>query len=471
MHPYGDNLMNSAVGLDMLQRGFKALNFLLKKGMRYTSVGGQRGELYLQKSNEELENTTQKLKKSVKTLKKANRKILEQQKAVIEEERLKVLLQMAGATAHEINQPLMALLGNIELMGMNKNRPKKLNNCMAQIEEAGQRIADIVKKIQTIRHVETRPYLGDTRIINLEQKVKTLSVEDSDEDFEMLNVILKDNEKINVSRAVNIEEAMQVLERAEYDLIFLDYLLPDGNGLDFLRRMEKKGLETPVVVITGQGDEMAAARVIQAGAYDYLPKDKLGDKSLSRVIFNTLEKNRLQREVKEAHKKMAEMATRDILTGLYNRRYFMEALEREVARAKRYENNMVLCMMDLDHFKRINDSYGHPVGDMVLAETGKMLKKCVRQSDLACRYGGEEFALILPDTRTEKAHRVCERFRKMLAKRQFIYNSSRFQITLSIGIALFNPSNPKTPHNLISRADEALYQAKEAGRNNICCKT
>jgi signal transduction histidine kinase len=143
MHPYGDNPMNSAVGLDMVQRGFKALNFLLKKGIRNTSVGGQRGELYLQKSNEDLEKTTQKLKKSVKALKKANRKILEQQKLVIEEERLKVLLQMAGATAHEINQPLMALLGNIELMGMNKNRPKKLNNCMAQIEEAGQRIADI----------------------------------------------------------------------------------------------------------------------------------------------------------------------------------------------------------------------------------------------------------------------------------------------------------------------------------------
>ena len=463
--------MNSAVSLDMVKKRFKALNFLLKKGIRYTSVGGQRGEMYLQKSNEELEKTTQKLKKSVKALKKGNRKILEQQKAVIEEERLKVLLQMAGATAHEINQPLMALLGNIELMRMNKNRPKQLNNCMAQIEEAGQRIADIVKKIQTIRHVETRPYLGDTRIINLEQKVKTLSVEDSDEDFEMLNVILKDHQKINVSRAGNIEEAMQALERAEYDLIFLDYLLPDGNGLDFLRRMEKKGLEIPVVVITGQGDEMAAARVIQAGAYDYLTKDKLGDKSLSRVIFNTLEKDRLQREVKEAQKKMAEMSTRDILTGLFNRRYFMEALECEVARAKRYESNMVLCMMDLDHFKRINDSYGHPVGDMVLTETGKMLKKCVRQSDLACRYGGEEFALILPDTHTEKAHMVCERFRKMLTKHQFIYNSSRFQITLSIGIALFNPSNPKTPHNLISRADEALYQAKKSGRNKMCCKT
>jgi two-component system cell cycle response regulator len=471
MHPIGDRRMKSAEGLDMVQRGFKVLAFLAKKAIPHNSVGDQGGKVYLQKSNEELERTTQELKKSLKELKKANKKILKQQKAVIEEERLKVLLQMAGATAHELNQPLMALLGNIELMGMNKDNPEKVNNCMVQIEEAGQRIADIVKKIQTIRHVETRPYLGNTRIINLEQKVKTLSVEDSDDDFEMLNVILKDHHRINVTRAMSIEEAMQVLEQEEYGLIFLDYLLPDGNGLDFLRRMERKGLEIPVVVITGQGDEMTAARVIQAGAYDYLPKDKLSDKSLSRIIFNTLEKDRLQREIKEAQKKMADMSTRDVLTGLHNRRYFMEALEREVSRAKRYETNMVLCMIDLDHFKRINDSHGHPAGDMVLTETGKMLKRCVRRSDLACRYGGEEFALILPDTQTDKARMVCNRFREMVSKHDFIYNSSRFQITLSIGIALFNHSNPRTPLNLISRADEALYQAKEAGRDKIRCKT
>ncbi len=374
---------------------------------------------------------------------------------------------MAGATAHELNQPLMALLGNIDLMEVNKDDPKKLDSCMAQIEEAGRRMADIVKRIQTVRHVETRPYLGETPIINLDQKIKTLSVEDSDDDFEMLSVILKSHNQIELVRATSIEQAMQVLERAEYDLILLDYSLPDGNGLDFLRGMEKKRFEIPVVVITGKADEMSGLQMIQAGAYDYLPKDKLGDESLSRVIFNALEKDRLQREIKKTLKKTVDRSSRDELTGLHNRVYLVEALEREVSRAKRYETNMVLCMMDLDHFRAINDAHGHPAGDMVLTEIGRLLKECLRQSDLACRYGGEEFVVVLPNTQTGEAHMVCERFRDMVSKHQFKYNSSRFQITLSIGIALFDPSNPETHLDLIARADEALSQAKEAGRDRV----
>jgi len=120
-------------------------------------------------SNKKLEKTTQELKKSVTKLKKANKEILEQLKAIIEEERLKVLLEMAGATAHELNQPLMALLANIELMGMNKYNPEEMAQNMTKIEEAGKRIAYIVKKIQTMRYYETKPYL-DTSIINIDQR-------------------------------------------------------------------------------------------------------------------------------------------------------------------------------------------------------------------------------------------------------------------------------------------------------------
>ncbi len=421
----------------------------------------------LPNANEKPETSARQLKKSVAELKKANKEILEQQKAVIEEERLKVLLQMAGATAHELNQPLMALLGHIELMEMSKHNPKKMARNVVRIEEAGQRIADIVKRIETIRHVETRPYLDDTSIINLEQKVNILSVEGSDGDFEMINRILKDHTEIALSRANSVREAMQVLQQGGYDLILLDYFLPDGNGLDFLRRMERKGFEIPVAVITGQGAERIASKVLQAGAYDYLPKDMVTEKRLSRVISNSLEKSRLRREIDESQKKIAQMSIKDELTGLYSRRYFIEALEREVSRAKRYETDMVLCMMDLDYFKRINDTYGHLAGDMVLCEIGTMLKAYIRQSDLACRYGGEEFAVILPNTQPEEAHGVCERFRQMVSQHQFTYNSYLLRTTISIGIASFNPSNPQISLDLIVGADNALYQAKEAGRNRV----
>jgi len=415
-------------------------------------------------AEEELARTVHDLEETVVELRVANQKILEQQKSVIEEERLKVLLQMAGATAHELNQPLMGLLANIDLMEMNEDNPQKLAHYMVEIKWAGERISDIVKKIQTLRHDETKPYIGETSIINLAQKIVILSLEASDEDFETLNAILEHHNQINLTRAKGIEEAIRVLKKGQFDLIFFDYFLPDGNGFDFLKRMGKEGLEIPMVVITRQGDEMIAAQVIQAGAYDYLTKDRVSDESISRVIVSTLEKARLKRETKQVQKKMAEIFTKDELTGLYNRRYFMEALEREVSRATRYETDLVLCMMDLDCFKQINDTYGHPAGDMVLAEIGRMLKECIRHSDLVCRHGGEEFAVILPNTQPEKAHIVCERFRQMVAGHRFKYNSSRFNITVSVGIASYHD---QPPVEFLKSADQALYQAKGAGRNKV----
>jgi len=140
-----------------------------QKGAPHTSVRYQGRKMNLRNSNEKPEKTIQELERLVAELKKANKEILEQQKALIEEERLKVLLEMAGATAHELNQPLMALLANTELIGMNKYNPEEMAQNMTKIEEAGQRIADIVKNIQTMRHYETKPYL-DTSIINIDQR-------------------------------------------------------------------------------------------------------------------------------------------------------------------------------------------------------------------------------------------------------------------------------------------------------------
>lgn len=423
--------------------------------------------LELHKQRKSLERTSEELKRTVGELKRANQKIIEQQKALIEEERLKVLLQMTGATAHELNQPLMVLLGNLDLMKMNKDNPDQLARHMDRIEQSGTRIADIVKKIQTIRHYETKPYLGESSIINIDQNITLLSVEDSGDDYELIRAIYDDHNQVELTRAGNIKEALQILQQQQFDLILLDYILPDGNGFDFLRRKAEAGLETPVVIITGQGDEMIASQFIKEGAYDYLAKDWLSEKSLSRAIINALEKARLKMDVKEVQNKMAEMSIRDDLTGVYNRRYFMEALEREVSKAKRYGSELVLCMFDLDHFKEVNDTYGHPAGDMVLREIGKMLKECVRQVDLICRYGGEEFAVILPNTQLEKARIVCERFRGIVNQHQFKYNSSQINITVSIGVAAFNHSIPESLNDLIAKSDEALYQAKAEGRNRV----
>jgi len=423
--------------------------------------------LQLYKQKRSLIRANRELNQTLAELKKTNRTILEQQKSVIEEERLKVLLQMAGATAHELNQPLMGLLGYVDMIKIHKDNPEKLANYIEKIQEIGFGISDIVKKMQTIRQYETNESANNSSIINLDQKINMLSVEVSDDDFEQISRIISGQNKINMSRAKDVESAVELLGKNRFGLILLEVHLPDGSGLDFLRIINEKGFDIPVVVITGQGNEMFASRVIESGAYDYLPKDKLTEPSLSRVIAGTLEKARLKKEAKDAIRKMAEMSSKDGLTGLYNRKYFYGVLEREVSRATRYDTELVLFMLDLDNFKHINDTYGHSAGDMVLSKIGKMLKEWVRQSDLVCRYGGEEFAVILPHTPVEQAVGVCERFRKMLMEHTFEFHTSKFQMTVSIGIASIKGSKSKSPDELMRYTDHALCQAKELGRNRV----
>ncbi len=178
-----------------------------------------------------------------------------------------------------------------------------------------------------------------------------------------------------------------------------------------------------------------------------------------------MERARLRKDVKKVQAKMAEMSTIDELTKLYNRRYFMEALGAEFERASRYGAEMALIMLDLDYFKKINDTYGHPAGDVVLSDIGKLLKKHVRRNDLACRYGGEEFVVILPNANKDGIYSAYERFREMVSKQPFEHGYKQFHMTVSIGIAFSNDS--ESADGLLIHADEALYQAKESGRNRI----
>ena len=412
----------------------------------------------------ELHKQKEDLRKTNTELNKANEKILEQQEALIEEERLKVLLQVSGANAQKLNHPLASLLDNVELMEENSDNREKTVECINRIKESGRRISEIANKIRTINYSEPMPFFDSkSSVVSFDREIKILSVDDSKDAFEGIKAFLGDQDLINISWAVNIKDALTMLRQDRFDMIFLDHLLKDGTSIDFLRRAEKEGIETPVIVISGQGDEMLVSQVIQSGAYEYLPKDRLNRESMSRVINNTLERAHLRNDVKKAQAKMAEMSTVDELTKLHNRRYFIEALEGEFERANRYETEMALIMMDLDDFKIVNDTYGHPAGDMVLSEIGKILKKHVRRNDIACRYGGEEFAVILSNVSRDNIYVAYERFREMVSKQPFEYEAKKFHITVSIGIAFSNDA--ELINDLLAHADQALYKAKETGRD------
>jgi len=426
--------------------------------------------LKMYKQNRSLVKTTENLRQTLEEFKKANQKIIEQQRSVIEEERLKILLQMAGATAHELNQPLMSLLGHIDLMEMYKDNPEKLDRQMEKVRETGLRISDTVKKIQNIRRYKTKTYLKNQTIINLNQRIRIICVEHPNRKSNTVEELLADYNQFDVGRVDGISNALELLKKAKpFDLIIVDHSLPDGNGFDFLNIMRKNGhKDIPCILIMDREDEMLALKLLQAGFDNYLSESKLNDKSISQAIANTLEKTQIRKEIDQTMRQMAELSIKDGLTGLYNRRYFKEMIEREISRALRYETDLVICMIDIDDFKKININFGYLAGDLVLTEIGTVLSKFFRKSDLLCRYDGEEFAVIFPNTGLQEAKIVCERFRKTVECYSFEMNSIQIPVTVSIGIASLGQlehHQNKTGGNLIRLAGQAVMQSRENGQN------
>jgi two-component system cell cycle response regulator len=329
------------------------------------------------------------------------------------------------------------------------------------------RISHIVSKVRDLPHFEGKPSAEDCSIINFDKAVRILSVEDEDIDYDTLSACLIDVDNLQLERAKTLAEASELLGKEVFDVVLLDYMLPDGNGVDFMRTLKGKDTEIPVIMITGQGSETLASTSIQEGAFDYFPKNMINEKSLSRSIYNTIEKSRLKNEIKLAQQKLAEMATRDGLTGLFNRRFFLESLQKEMGRADRVNSELALYMFDIDQFKAINDFHGHQAGDAVLAGLGRLLREKIRLIDIPSRYGGEEFAVLLPSTRLLEAQTACERLRRAVADFPFEYNSVSIHITVSIGVASYWPKSGYTASQLIEAADKALYGAKKEGRNRV----
>jgi diguanylate cyclase (GGDEF)-like protein/PAS domain S-box-containing protein len=191
-----------------------------------------------------------------------------------------------------------------------------------------------------------------------------------------------------------------------------------------------------------------------------------GKPELFSLFMDVTERTRAEREVQALQEKLREQATHDALTGLYNRRYLEESIGRELISAERHGHPVSVIMGDLDHFKAVNDRYGHLGGDEVLRTFGYLLKRLVRGSDIYCRYGGEEFLLVLPQTSANSALERAEQLRSAMAAAPVLYGDSAIAVTASFGVATF-PGDGRTGDELIAAADSALYAAKAAGRNRV----
>jgi diguanylate cyclase (GGDEF)-like protein len=263
--------------------------------------------------------------------------------------------------------------------------------------------------------------------------------------------------------ALSGEKALEIAAEAKPDLILLDIMLPGMDGFSTCARLKADPLTStiPVLFITGRDDTAAETRGLELGAMDYITKP------ISPVVLKARVRNQI--ELKQARDRLAELATTDGLTGIANRRRFDEFFAHECGRHARAKAKLGLIMVDIDHFKAFNDTYGHVLGDDCLCAVAKALTQTFRRStDLVARYGGEEFACVLTDNPSaEHSLALAERARSQVAALGFPHSRSptAAHVTISLGIITACCHQDVSPSMLVQQADRQLYQAKAAGRN------
>jgi diguanylate cyclase (GGDEF)-like protein len=296
-----------------------------------------------------------------------------------------------------------------------------------------------------------------------------LAIDDDPGDLELLRRHLEDVAAfaITLVTCANAEAGHRALSQQTIDVIFLDYLLGADTGLDILRNLRDAGDRRPIIVLTGKGDERIAAATMRAGADDYLIKEDLNPDTVYRSLRFVLARFENERKRTQLEEELRRLSRFDELTGLCNRRYLFDRLTQEMLRARRYGSPLSVLLLDLDHFKHVNDTYGHSMGDTVLATIARIIRDTIRATDIPGRYGGEELCIVLTETRLDGACLVAERLRRRVAAEQFpVTSSDMFHVTCSIGLAQYR-DDMKDLGTLLDLADHALYQAKSAGRDCV----
>lgn len=305
---------------------------------------------------------------------------------------------------------------------------------------------------------------------NLEStRPHVLAIDDSVDVLRLLKNRLR-HEALEFHTASTGKEGLELARRINPALILLDIELPDLDGFEILRQLKERPetVQTPVIMLSGLSSAHDKVTAFDLGAVDYVTKPF--EIAELRVRIRSAIRTHLLLQM------LAQRAQIDGLTGLWNRAFFDRRFSEELSRCSRHERPISLAILDLDRFKHINDTFGHPAGDAVLTGFGSLIRREIRETDIPCRYGGEEFAVIMPETPPSDALGVCERIRRTCEQVAWPRHPSH-AVTVSIGIYGSNGSQSESmclnysPEFWVESADRNLYAAKTTGRNRIVWNT
>ncbi|WP_292654842.1 diguanylate cyclase [Nitratifractor sp.] len=283
-----------------------------------------------------------------------------------------------------------------------------------------------------------------------------------DDEVVNLDILSELLDRFDVIDVTSGEEALEILAKEKIDLILLDILMPGMDGYEICRmiKADKSLRHIPIIFITSKNDDESIEHAYEIGASDYITKPFRHRELLARV-GNALRIQELQEELRL-------LASIDPMTRLYNRRYFTTMADKILKLARREHHPLSLAILDIDRFKQINDTYGHQTGDRVITALSEKLTERYRESDLLCRFGGEEFVILMPNTEQDVAVLLAERTRKEIEKLQIPYGDGAVSMTVSIGVSQVDLEGEETLDPVLKRADDALYAAKNQGRNRVC---
>jgi two-component system cell cycle response regulator len=271
----------------------------------------------------------------------------------------------------------------------------------------------------------------------------------------------------SVTLADTTTEALGLSRQQRFDLIILNLHIGNEDGLRLVSqfRSQDDTRQVPILLIVDEFDTPRLIKGLDIGANDYLVKPIDRNELIARVRTQ-VRRRRYQDRLRANYERSLSLALTDSLTGLYNRRYLADHLERSLQRARETGKPVSVVLIDIDHFKQVNDSYGHAVGDEVLRAVAQRVNGNLRNFDMVARLGGEEFVIVMPDTPGEIGYMVAERLRDRVARDPIATASGKLGVTISMGVSAY-AGGGETPDELIKQADAAMYQAKRAGRNRV----
>ncbi|MFT4926869.1 MAG: diguanylate cyclase (GGDEF)-like protein [Phenylobacterium sp.] len=296
--------------------------------------------------------------------------------------------------------------------------------------------------------------------------MKLLLIDDDQIDRMNIKRILgRSGHKLQITEAQTAEEGLKFAQDEVFDIILLDYLLPGVTGLDLLKILRNFTIHsTAIVMLSHSENESTGLKCIEAGAQDFIPKNEVQPSRLIQAIMQAKMRFRMEQELLESHNKLVKMAATDTLTGLANRDSFEIRIRSEISLAEQQENHLALVLLDLNNFKEVNVSMGHPVGDQLLIEIARRLVQSAGVGDLLFRISGNEFAIVVehPDT-SERVRQLVKQIFSALAA-QLVIDEVDIVVTASVGISIY-PTCAKDAMQLMKGADTALSRAKEMGAN------